>query len=426
MRVFSNPKGIEYSLLINEYETYLPEYFGKLSEAYKDYPIAKDNPEYMIYVNYNKWPIRKLEYSYVIGEMKKAIFKNAKVLDAGCGVSSMPFLWANLGGDVTAVDFDEKSINLMKRFNDDNYFEINKKITLEVCDIMKLPYLDCTFDIVTTTSVIEHLPYPNYILAINELYRVLKPEGTLVCTCDIKAEKESKRNAVGAFSIEDIKKILSCFCDELSEESKVFDNLMITEEEIEKFWNSHYYEGIGYKGNRQYVAIGFSLNKKNNEDKKQKLLPYNHTINELIKYQNRVQTLLNEIEIKKEFIIEIENDSNNRLKDIEKLTSMVRELDKEAKDRLNNINILTDIVERKDNERAQMQIRIDNLSFQYTKAEEENKKLEQEYSSLKQENETLTKEKSNLINFNKNLSERLENILNYKIIKFLRKIKYIK
>lgn len=419
MKVFAHVKGEEYKSLISEYEAYLTQYFGKLDQAYINYPYALENEEYKIYIKYNKWPIRKLEYSYVISEMKKAIFKDAKILDAGCGVSSMPFLWSSLGGDVTAVDFDEKSISLMKQFKDDDYFDINKEISMEVCDIMKLPFSDCTFDIVTTTSVIEHLPYPNYILAINELYRVLKPEGTLICTCDVKAEKDSKRNAIGAFSSGDIKKILNNFKDELLDESKTFETLTVTADEIEEFWNSHYYNGIGYEGNRQYIAIGFTLKKKENENKLQKLLPYSSTISELIDYQNYVQTLLDELEVKKKFIIEIENDSNQRLKDIEKLTSMVKDLEREAEARLNNINILTKIVKERELEQANIQARLDEVQAVNTK-------LTLEYDIFKQQSEDLKKERSNLVNLNKNLTERLNTIFKHKIIKLLKKIKYIK
>jgi ubiquinone/menaquinone biosynthesis C-methylase UbiE len=412
MRVFSNPKGDEFKSLITEYETYLPQYFGKLGEAYNDYPIAKDNPEYLIYVNYNKWPIRKLEYSFVISEMKKAIFQGAKVLDAGCGVSSMPFLWANLGGDVTAVDFDKKNIDLMNQFNDDDYFQIHKKVNLNVCDIMQLPYSDHTFDIVTTTSVLEHLPYPNYILAIGELYRVLKPGGILICTCDIKAESDSKRNAIGAFSTDDIINILSNFKDELIGESRVFDNLKITENVIEEFWSSHYYDGIGYTGNRQYVAIGFSLIRKDTEDKKKKLISYNNAIHELIEYQNRVQKLLDEIQIKKELIIEIEEDSNQRLKDNEKLILIVKELEKACQERLNNINVLTEIIKQKDNVILPIEDEIQKNNKYILECKDENRILI--------ENNHLLEEKY------KNSNTKLNIILENKVIKFLRKIKILK
>lgn len=423
MRVFSNPKGDEFKSLITEYEIYLPQYFGKLGDAYNDYPIAKDNPEYLIYVHYNKWPIRKLEYSFVISEMKKAIFQGSKILDAGCGVSSMPFLWAKLGGDVTAVDFDKKNIDLMNQFNDDDYFQIHNKINLNVCDIMQLPYSDHTFDIVTTTSVLEHLPYPNYILAIGELYRVLKPGGILICTCDIKAENDSKRNAVGAFSADDIKNILYNFKEELIGDSQVFDNLKITEKEIEEFWISHYCDGIGYTGNRQYVAIGFSLKRQGTGDKKQKLIPYKNAIQELIEYQNRVQNLLDEIETKKEFIIEIEEDSNQRLKDNEKLISMVKELEKACQERLNNINILTDIVKQKEQEKISSDAELQRVNKYIQDCRDAN---QEEYQLLLKRIEEAEEKNQALEAKYKNSNAKLNYILENKVIKFLRKIKILK
>lgn len=347
MRLFNDLKGEYYDELISAYEQYLPGYFGKLSEAFRTYPEALENEEYNLYVDYNKWPIRKLEYSYVISKMKKIISKGAKVLDAGCGVSSMPFLLTQFGGDVTAVDFDKKSIALMERFSQDSFFGEGGIIKTKVCDIMQLPFEDNYFDVVMSVSVLEHLPYPNYLLAISELYRVLKTGGTLICTCDISAVQQSKRRAVGAFSTQDIKKILAEFKGELVEEELDLEDLTITEEEVERFWAQHYYDGIGYEGNRGYVAVGFQIKKKLIEDKKLKLLKYDDMIKELISYETLISERQQELEkvnryaldqqLEKEKLlqdlIKINNESEQRLAELIKVSE-------ESEKRLEAINYL--------------------------------------------------------------------------------------
>lgn len=47
-------------------------------------------------------------------------------------------------------------------------------------NVQGLPYADATFDLVTCTEVIEHLE--NYRYTIREMFRVLRPGGTLVVT----------------------------------------------------------------------------------------------------------------------------------------------------------------------------------------------------------------------------------------------------
>ena len=321
MRIFNELQGNKYDELTAPYEKFLPEYFGKLGEAYKVYPEAVENEEYNLYVYYNKWPIRKLEYSYVISKMQEAIFEGAKVLDAGCGVSSMPFLWSEFGGDVTAVDFDEKSIAMMNKFNNDVFFGEGRSINTAVCDIKNLPYEDNTFDVVVCTSVLEHLPYPNYLLAINELYRVLKQNGTLVCTCDIDASEGTKRRAVGAFSVKDIQKILTEFEGELVREELDVEQLSITEEEIEQFWLKHHYDGIGYEGNRGYVAVGFRIKKNGSSDKKEQLLQYNELIQELMNYESYVVELQMELQKGAEYARQLEKEREESLQQVQKLSA---------------------------------------------------------------------------------------------------------
>lgn len=323
MNIFIEKKGEKYNSLIGEYEKYLPDFFKKLEEAHLTYSYALDNEEYNSYVIYNKWPIRRLEYSFVIKEMEKYIEKGRKVLEAGCGVSPMPFLWSKIGADVTAVDLSEKTIRLMKQFSEDDYFKVGEKIDFAVCDIMKLPYEDNSFDIVETISVIEHLQFPNYLMAINELYRVLKPGGVLICTCDISSQKEMKLSSIGAFSAENIKGILRVFKNELLEESKDFENLSVEQKDIDEFWENHYYDGIGYEKSRGYGAVGFSLKKQGAKDKYDELLGYDAVLDGLMKLQKYCSKLEMALDEKEKVIVELAEESKKRLEIINRISKTV-------------------------------------------------------------------------------------------------------
>ena len=58
--------------------------------------------------------------------------------------------------------------------------EFCPKAKINVIDIEKekIPYLDNTFDVVYSKSFVEHFYYPEKIF--NEIYRVLKPGGTII------------------------------------------------------------------------------------------------------------------------------------------------------------------------------------------------------------------------------------------------------
>jgi ubiquinone biosynthesis O-methyltransferase len=93
------------------------------------------------------------------------------LLDAGCGTGWFSKPAAERGAKVTSMDLGEKLLE-----------EVKKKCesTRVVGSIMEMPFEDNSFDYVVSSEVIEHIPDAN--AAIKELYRVLKPGGTLVLT----------------------------------------------------------------------------------------------------------------------------------------------------------------------------------------------------------------------------------------------------
>jgi 2-polyprenyl-3-methyl-5-hydroxy-6-metoxy-1,4-benzoquinol methylase len=95
--------------------------------------------------------------------------KNKKVLDAGCGTGWFSKAAAERGAAVTSMDLGE---NLLA--------EVAKKCKSErvVGSILEIPFPENTFDFVVSSEVIEHTPDP--YKALHEIYRVLKPGGTMV------------------------------------------------------------------------------------------------------------------------------------------------------------------------------------------------------------------------------------------------------
>jgi SAM-dependent methyltransferase len=97
----------------------------------------------------------------------------SRVLEAGCGVGAQSRILSGKSPDTrfTAVDISGDSLNQAKCLDLPNF-------TFTQADIFKLPFEDGSFDHVFVCFVLEHLNEP--VLALSELRRVLRPNGTLV------------------------------------------------------------------------------------------------------------------------------------------------------------------------------------------------------------------------------------------------------
>ncbi|WP_298838515.1 class I SAM-dependent methyltransferase [uncultured Roseobacter sp.] len=102
-----------------------------------------------------------------------------RVLDAGVGTGAMSSAFhAHIGKDFQLDAIDISSAMLQQatqRLGRQGIVVQPKKGS-----VMELPYLDDTFDVVLAAHVIEHLPDPHR--ALQEMYRVLKPGGILICS----------------------------------------------------------------------------------------------------------------------------------------------------------------------------------------------------------------------------------------------------
>lgn len=93
-----------------------------------------------------------------------------EVLDVGSGTDAWPYVMANCGFRVTAID---KIKGYWKGgFFNRHYYIINDDITK--------PKIAKQFDLITCISVLEHIP--NHKAAINGMFILLKPGGYLVLT----------------------------------------------------------------------------------------------------------------------------------------------------------------------------------------------------------------------------------------------------
>lgn len=142
-------------------------YWGWRAKGYSEY-----NQQELEDVRKKNW---KIELESVIAEQfpgKKA--EKIKVLDVGAGPGFFSILAAELGLNVTAVDFASEMIAEAKA----NAGALADQINWTQGDAQALPFADGSFDLLITRNVTWNLPDPE--AAYKDWYRVLKWDGVLV------------------------------------------------------------------------------------------------------------------------------------------------------------------------------------------------------------------------------------------------------
>ena len=109
--------------------------------------------------------------------------KNKRILDFGCGAGAFASNLMKLGAEeLVGVEVEQDLIDIARMRLNDFYPESRIKIIpIQYIDgTYKLPFADGEFDIVWPHAVLEHV-FPNQRkFVLNELWRVLKPNGTFI------------------------------------------------------------------------------------------------------------------------------------------------------------------------------------------------------------------------------------------------------
>lgn len=97
------------------------------------------------------------------------------ILDIGCGTGefAMKILKHSENAYVHCIDISKEMVGLAA-----SKFDTDDRVSLKVGDVEHLPYEDNSFDYVTCSHSFHH--YPNQGCAMEEMFRVLKPDGTVI------------------------------------------------------------------------------------------------------------------------------------------------------------------------------------------------------------------------------------------------------
>ena len=122
------------------------------------------------------WLKPSIESYFYVQEWKNKQFKN--VLDLGCGLGRHAILFARNGFNVTACDLSDYGVNHLNEWAGKE----NLKIETVVCDMLKLPFSENSFDAIFSYHTISHTDTIGVKKVINELKRVLRTNGELFLT----------------------------------------------------------------------------------------------------------------------------------------------------------------------------------------------------------------------------------------------------
>jgi ubiquinone/menaquinone biosynthesis C-methylase UbiE len=121
-----------------------------------------------------KWVMREETFKRKLVQQAN-IMPGMKVLDLGCGTGTLTLMLKQdyPNADVTGMDGDPQVLEIAREKSHGIAIRWDEGLA------SSLPYPDSAFDRVVTSLVIHHLVTDDKRRAIQEIYRVLKPQGEL-------------------------------------------------------------------------------------------------------------------------------------------------------------------------------------------------------------------------------------------------------
>jgi SAM-dependent methyltransferase len=113
-----------------------------------------------------------------------------KVLDVGCGGGKTVNKLAALAreGKVFGIDYSDVSVSVAKKLNAHSIEQ--GRVEIHEASVLELPFDEDAFDLVT--AVETHFWWPDLLAGLREIFRVLKPGGTLILIAEIYKGAKTK------------------------------------------------------------------------------------------------------------------------------------------------------------------------------------------------------------------------------------------
>jgi 2-polyprenyl-3-methyl-5-hydroxy-6-metoxy-1,4-benzoquinol methylase len=154
LELLADPQGEAFIKRSSLYERHLEPFCRIMDEQIRNKTALGTNEIFRNYAHIIRWPIRKLEYSFVLHHALPLMEEGQRprTLEAGCGATPFPHLFAMMGAEVDAVDFNEDLIERLRMAKVDELYGF--PVHHQWMDLRRLAFPDSTFDLVTCVSVI--------------------------------------------------------------------------------------------------------------------------------------------------------------------------------------------------------------------------------------------------------------------------------
>lgn len=126
----------------------------------------------LIEKNDKEWTTPAEEVFYLAENWKSKGFK--QFLDVGCGYGRNSIYFAKKGFEISGFDLSERSIEVTKENAENNNVKFKK---LMVADMLNFPFENESFDCLLAFNVISHTDTKGFLKILDEIMRVLKPNG---------------------------------------------------------------------------------------------------------------------------------------------------------------------------------------------------------------------------------------------------------
>jgi ubiquinone/menaquinone biosynthesis C-methylase UbiE len=120
-------------------------------------------------------------YDYLCNRVAEAA-SGKEVLELACGPGTVARRVAPATMRMVSTDYSPKMIAQARKHG------APENLTFEVADATCLPYPDSSFDVVLIANALHVMPEPG--LALDEIRRVLRPNGMLICPTYVDHEQE--------------------------------------------------------------------------------------------------------------------------------------------------------------------------------------------------------------------------------------------
>ncbi|MEG2288820.1 MAG: MerR family transcriptional regulator [Clostridium sp.] len=193
--------------------------FNNWAKTY-DKAVIEDKGELKIYENYNQI----LQSVYDLASNLSV--NNPNILEIGIGTGNLASKFLNDNCNIVGIDQSREMLTVAKK----KY----PKLKVRLGEFLKIPYDNKCFDVIISTYAFHHLNKNEKSIAIEEMLRVLKDDGSLIIGDLMFKDIEDEKNTFKGLSEDQIAEI----------EDEYYSHIDFLESEFEKYNKSLEYRKV--------------------------------------------------------------------------------------------------------------------------------------------------------------------------------------